>query len=355
MSDKDSRVQQLIAREAADWFVANRAGLSSKERDAFTAWLRSSPLHVQEYLGIAAISRDLRLACADSANSLETLLERVGNERAVGTLWSRMFALLSDTPTGRLRIATVALGSLAAVAFGLLMILNRGYISKEPAAESVTTLEYSTRHGEQRTYTLADHSVLHLNTDSAVAIRYSKSERLVTLASGEADFEVVHETARPFRVLARSAEVVDVGTRFDVRLTQKATLVTVAEGRVAVRPTQGSNESGSMPAFVQLGSNQQLSVTGDEWPITPTTTDAKRVTAWLHRQILFEGEPLEQVAAEFNRYIAKPIEIESPALKKLEISGIFRSDDTDAFIAFLRSLDGVRVEVTATRIVVSQE
>jgi len=44
----------------------------------------------------------------------------------------------------------------------------------------------------------------------------------------------------------------------------------------------------------------------------------------------------------------------SPALQNLEISGVFATDDTDAFIAFLRSLDGVRVVVTPTRIRVLQ-
>ena len=81
--------------------------------------------------------------------------------------------------------------------------------------------------------------------------------------------------------------------------------------------------------------------------------DAQRTTAWLHRQIVFDHEPLERVAAEFNRYTQKPIEIATPALRNLQISGVFATDDTEAFIAFLRSLKGVRVEVTATRIRVS--
>jgi transmembrane sensor len=67
-------------------------------------------------------------------------------------------------------------------------------------------------------------------------------------------------------------------------------------------------------------------------------------------QIAFDHEPLEKVAAEFNRYSPKPIEIATPGLQKLEIRGVFTTDDPDAFIAFLRSLKGVRVEVTETRI-----
>jgi ferric-dicitrate binding protein FerR (iron transport regulator) len=58
--------------------------------------------------------------------------------------------------------------------------------------------------------------------------------------------------------------------------------------------------------------------------------------------------------AEFNRYAAKPIEVATPALRNLQISGVFSTDDTDAFIAFLRSLKGVQVEVNATQIRVTR-
>lgn len=47
---------------------------------------------------------------------------------------------------------------------------------------------------------------------------------------------------------------------------------------------------------------------------------------------------------------ATPIEIETPALRTIRISGVFSADDMESFIAFLRSIDGVRVEVTATRV-----
>ena len=75
----------------------------------------------------------------------------------------------------------------------------------------------------------------------------------------------------------------------------------------------------------------------------------------LHRKIAFDHAPLARVAAEFNRHAAKPIEITTPELRNLEISGAFAPDDSEEFIAFLRSLKGVRVDVTATQVTVSQK
>ena len=112
--------------------------------------------------------------------------------------------------------------------------------------------------------------------------------------------------------------------------------------------------AGEDHGFVQLVAGQQIRVAEDGWPAMVTTIDTRHATAWLRRQIVFEQEPLERVATEFNRYGPKPIEIVTPALQSLQISGVFATDDTQAFIAFLRSLKGVRVEETATRIRVSR-
>jgi transmembrane sensor len=136
-------------------------------------------------------------------------------------------------------------------------------------------------------------------------------------------------------------------------------VVTVVEGRIAVEPSTMQNKHGTNSSQnhtqspVQLGPDQQLRVVQGEWPAVPIAVDAQRMTSWVRREIVFDHEPLEQVAAEYNRYAPKSIEITTPALRNLTITGSFATDDTDAFIAFLRSLNGVRVRVTATQILVS--
>ena len=63
MNAKEDRIRTLIAEEAADWFVANRAGLDPQETARFAAWLKASPTNVEEYLGVAMITRNLREVC----------------------------------------------------------------------------------------------------------------------------------------------------------------------------------------------------------------------------------------------------------------------------------------------------
>lgn len=349
IGSKDDKVRDLIAETAAEWFVANREGLGAKERQAFVAWLQTSPVHVEEYLAHSLISRDLGEACVYSDAALGELLARARQQPdfIAPSSSPRLSTGLARIPAPRwwpgALIATA--GVMAVIAwFGLeeLRTSRRG-----AAPEAVTEINVSTRHGEQLTRRLADNSVLHLNTDSAVTIRYSRKERVVILSAGEAAFEVVHDAGRGFRVVAGAAQVTDKGTKFDVRRGPDMTVVTVVEGRVTVGRPSMSGAAEEVP----VGRNQQVTVVNGTWPPPPPVdVDAEHSTAWLRREIVFDHAPLDKVAAEFNRYALKPIEIVTPGLQKLEISGTFSTDDPDAFIAFLRSLDSVRVEETTTQI-----
>jgi transmembrane sensor len=201
---------------------------------------------------------------------------------------------------------------------------------------------YRTAYGEQRVQPLPDGSVLHLNMDSEVTVRYTRDERVASVDRGQALFEVAPQGARRFRVQAGPAGIVAVGTQFDVYRHSGAVRITVIEGTVAV--FAGPLKTNS----VRLSADQQLDVSDRIG--TPRHVDARAAVAWLQRQIAFDDQPLGEVAAEFNRYGRIPLEVEDPALRALPISGAFDAFDTDSFAAFLARLDGVVVQRTPTRI-----
>jgi transmembrane sensor len=361
MNAKEDRIRTLLAEEAADWFVANRAGLGTDESARFAAWLKASPTNVEEYLGVAQVARDLRKACADPELAPDVLLERSRAEDKAGaqSREARIGGTPRPTPIRRWQFAAAGVAALGVVSVGGLL-WREWQATRAPAPIAVTTVHFETRHGEQIRRRLADDSVLELNTDSAVTVSYSDKERRLVIERGQAAFEVAHNPQRPFRVLGGSAQVVAVGTKFDVYVQPDATVVTVTEGKVAVGLSPLLPASATEPrsdrsaSLVQVGANQQVRVSEDAWPATPVAVDAQHTTAWLRRQIVFEHEALERVAAEFNRYAPTPIEITTPALRNLQVSGVFATDDPESFIAFLRTLDGVRVEVTPAQIRVSR-
>jgi len=91
MISNEDKVRAAIAEQASEWLVANDDGpLEAQDSAALAAWLKASPAHVEEFLGVSVIARDLREARGDPEYSLETVLAR-----------ARPRTTLRSNPSGR--------------------------------------------------------------------------------------------------------------------------------------------------------------------------------------------------------------------------------------------------------------
>ena len=341
MTVTEQQIRGAIAEQAAEWFVASRTGpLDEQGRADFMAWLRTSPLHVAEYLGVASIARDLPAATSDPDVSVDAILaQTVADERVVSFKPPRPMRELAKR-AWVWRGWAVAASATCALLVGLIIWSVR---DGEFLGLSKT---YRTAHGEQSRARLPDGTVVHLNTDSAVTVHYGRKERVVDVDQGEALFQVAPADRRRFRVVAGVAQVLDVATEFDVFRQTSATVVTVVEGEVAVLETRGSVQADAQ----RVRAGYQLRIDAGEASAQPVPVDVSQALAWLHHKIVFVQRPLGEVAEEFNRYARIPVVIEDATLRALPISGVVDAYDTDSFMTFLATLEGVRVERTATQI-----
>ncbi len=77
MNSNEEQVRAAIAEQTGEWFVANDEGqLDSQDSVALAAWLKSSPVHIEEFLGVSTIARDLKEVGTDPVYSLEAILAR---------------------------------------------------------------------------------------------------------------------------------------------------------------------------------------------------------------------------------------------------------------------------------------
>jgi len=239
--------------------------------------------------------------------------------------------------------------SLLALAAGILWWAHDGQLLGLPKT-------YQTAHGEQLVRRLPDGTLVRLDTDSAVTVRYSGRERVVEVNRGQALFQVAHDDRRRFRVAAGEAQVLAVGTEFDVYRKRSTTVVTVAEGQVVVYAGAAvPPNAGTFPRLAQrVNAGYQVRIDAGVMSAQPVPADLNQALAWAQRRIVFERRPLGEVAEEFNRYGRVPLVIEDAELRALPISGAFDVYDTDSFAAFLNTLDGVSVERTPTQIRVTR-
>jgi transmembrane sensor len=180
---------------------------------------------------------------------------------------------------------------------------------------------------ETRVVALEDGSRVVLDRRSRLRVAFTAAARDVELLDGQAHFEVAKNTHRPFRVRTRSAEVVAVGTMFDVATLQARTTVTLIEGRVNVRTLSGTAQV--EPKVEALVPGQQLGIASDGQFLDKRVVKIENITAWQRGTIVLDDMPLPEALAAMNRYSMTQIVIRGPALQSRRVSGVFRIGDVE--------------------------
>jgi transmembrane sensor len=341
--------QTQISGEALDWFLSFQDSTYPRpSQQDFAEWLTRSPAHIQEYLNISC-TWDL-LEIPDEGNFETEALTEAARERhesdnilrlpdrynsRKGTSRSRPLRLFS-------RESWVAWAACALLAAGTWLTYKNFHSSAE----------FATVVGEQHGVTLQDGSVVVLNTDSKVDVRWLANERHIDLVRGEARFQVARNPTRPFIVATSKAEVRAVGTVFNVRADQQSTQVAVLEGQVEVMPLTTARTkvesdrwtSGqSVYPSIRLAAGERAAVTnnGIEANAGPSI---ESVAAWTQRRLVFHDETLRTIVNEFNRYHTRPLVLDDPQLAALKISGAFDLNDPESLVAYLQTFETVRVE-----------
>jgi transmembrane sensor len=293
--------------------------------------VRSSPEHLRAYLEIAAIWNEsaaldqaAKLRIAENVEALANVvpLPSAGAPMPVTKHPLSLYARYA-------RVSAFAAAALLCVGLGLGYQLTRAPV-------------YTTEIGEQRSVRLVDGSTVELNSRTHIRVRYSRAERRIEMLSGQALFQVSHDAARPFIVWSDSAQVKAVGTRFDVNLKHRATVVTVIEGRVAIQHQRPD------PTPVFLAAGEQITLTPRAF-MQPTRTNVGAVTAWTQHQLVLDAAPLAEVAEEFNRYSARPLIVQDQGHPELRLSGVF-STDPEFLIRYLRSRPDITIHETDAEI-----
>jgi transmembrane sensor len=206
---------------------------------------------------------------------------------------------------------------------------------------------YVTDPGEQKSVRLQDGSIVHLNTSSRIEVSFSDTERVIRLDSGEALFAVKPDRNRPFFVLTDSARIRAVGTQFNVyRSSGAETRVAVIEGAVQVSSISGvglfTASAREQAVGVQLKAGDEADVDRDRVLKVPKP-NVERAVSWRARRLVFPGNPIGEIAAEFNRYSKRSIRVEGDELRAHRMSGVFDADDPSPMLRYLEQDPAIEV------------
>ena len=295
--------------------------------------------------------------------SLEFLagVEALADDREIRAIAEDCRQVLRERKSKQKLALGIAAGVLAA--FGAAL----AYFSPWSTPDGHLLPKYFTRIGEQRSIELKDGSVVTLNTAGQLVVDYSNRSRRILLERGEAYFEVVRDSERPFTVDLGFGSVTALGTAFNVRKHRDRFQVAVIEGTVALHelaeeiPASPARLPASGEAVVISAPSEHLLEEGwvAEFDLSldqlkafrPESMD--RYEGWRGGMLGFYREPLNQVVQELNRYSRKKILIEDASVMDLSVSMAVSIREIDSALKGLERVLPIEVRRHYDRTVIS--
>jgi transmembrane sensor len=307
-----------IGNRAAAWLVKryDSDGWSDSDQTQLDAWLAAAAAHKIAYLRIEAASKRA---------------DRLGALRRPTEVRSRFIPSLK----------VVAVAVVILVVFGAYLFTLQGGAPEKT---------YVTGVGGRETLTLRDGSRIELNTDTSLRVADSGAKRAVSLDRGEAYFQIVHDAAHPFVVLAGNHRVTDLGTKFLVRRKNDILRVALFQGQAQfdTADSRGTQQATLNPGDVVVATATSLSITQ-----APSQTLDDQL-GWRRGVLVFRHATLAQAAAEFNRYNLQKIVVADSRIARLNINGALRANDPQTFVRSMKMFFDIRADVRPDAIILSR-
>jgi transmembrane sensor len=328
-----SGIPPQIKDAAARWVARRDAGLTAAEELAYQTWLHADPRHE------SAIKR-----CGSAWSALDRPVDR----GTVDYVLKDLAAL--ERRRRRRRLASAAVTCIAF--FALVSVWRFGSLRPDShlTSSSNAVVLLPVRQA------LPDGTVVELRDGAEIIPEFTSGLRMVRLRRGEAHFQVTRDVQRPFVVETNGVQVRAVGTAFSVQSNRAQVEVLVTEGRVAVISENVTASSSSAaptapaPTYVDAGHSLFIDVTQSA-PLQATAVSVPVMSqrlSWRAPRLEFTGTSLSEAIKLLNKHAnsASSVHfvIEDASIAKVQISGLFRADNTDAFVGLLEGGFGIAAE-----------
>lgn len=278
-----------LSRQATAWLVQLDDEPDNEAlRVQFIDWLATSPAH------LAAWEETDRVSGLMSATGPLPQSELQASASPARSAWFRRL------PSAR---------TLASLAMAICLTwFAVPYLALQLRSDEITGT------GKLRVVRLKDGSAVHLAPATAIAFSSTADGRILNLLQGEAWFDVAHDKARPFRVMAGDSTVTVLGTAFSVRRKEPGTDVAVQRGRVAVATRDGTQR-------IELVAGQSLSLSADA--ATRGAIRPDRVASWRDGVAIVNDQSIGEVIDRIRPWYGGYIIARGPGLQSRRVSGIY--------------------------------
>jgi len=211
-----------------------------------------------------------------------------------------------------------------------------------PAPVHVAHLE--TQRGQQLAVQLVDGSRLRLNGATSLDVRLESDRRTVTLARGEAWFDVAHDPKRPFEVTAGRSNTRVLGTAFDLDIGRGEVKLAVYRGQVRFGPSRPGQADATVLVPAGWRSRFRNDAAGK-----PTRFDSGQQD-WRDGWLDTDAMRLEEVVDALNRSGGPLVLPPPPALAGIPLAGRFKLDNSRQLLEAIGAAYGFEVRREGDRL-----
>ena len=258
--------------------------------------------------------------------------------------------ILSDG--ARITIDSTNTGKLATQG-GTVISSNSGVLRYQEQSESNNTLIYNTyktaRAQQSPPIILSDGTKIWLNAASSLHFptSFKKDKRIVEI-TGEAYFEVAHDSKRPFYVKTKSSTIRVLGTHFDVmdypdEAYSKATLL---EGSISM-------QSGTKS--ILLRPDQQARLNNQTHQIIINKVNAQEAIGWIKGELSIQFTDFQELKNQISRWYAVDVIYKTDKIPTISFSGtLSRRVNISTILAALNA-NGVPCHLEDKKIIIDNK
>jgi ferric-dicitrate binding protein FerR (iron transport regulator) len=231
------------------------------------------------------------------------------------------------------------------ISFAISSVLH---YSTSSGADEAVYQEITTSFGIQTNVTLADGTIVWLNSDSKLRFPISftdMKQRRVEL-SGEAFFEVAHNAEVPFIVNAAELDVKVLGTSFNVTAWPEYNKLSIAlqEGKVSLFNAKSTADK----ALLTMKPNEVVTFDRESRSLNVAkVNDLERYSEWRDGRLVFLGDDIQTVIQKLDKWYNVETVIADESLKDFHFTATFTKETLNQALSLLCSSSGIGYEILA--------
>jgi len=320
MNEPSTYYTDLIAR-----YLSGEAG--EGEMRELASWLKESPDN-------EILFREMSIAAnlVDAA-AVESII--VTDEE-----WKRFSRMTANEP--KLAVEANSIRSrfmfsrwTAVAAVFVVLVVSVWILARLASAPDMVTM---TADGSRCPILLPDGSLVVMNRGSVrFPDKFTGDQRFVEL-TGEAWFEVAHDSLHPFVVGSGDLRLKVLGTKFYIESKNggQSASVVLDEGSVALYRESDEHE------LLVLKPGEKASISPDQ--MTKSLNTNSNYIAWKTGRITFSNQPLSEVAAVLSKVYAKNIVLSNSTMANCRLTADFDQLSLDAILQIVSSTLDLTVE-----------